>query len=289
MASNYPAALDNGTSLPNPTTTNNTNNPSHAGLHDNENAGIIATQIKLGTGSSTPVVNTLMYGTGTGTSAWTQLTSSQLAASMADETGTGVLVFGTTATLITPKVDTINESTPGNGTTIGGVNIKSGALVTSNSIITANITDGAVTGSKIATNAIILGYAQIVSAATVASATRSDLSTPLSVTVTVPAGGRDIEIVFFSSGASSSGAAGTGNSIAIMESTTCLGQLNVDQPVVGYKWNPCFSARVSAPSAGSHTYKIQAATSSGTITITAGAANPTVFNPGPTYILVKAI
>lgn len=202
---------------------------------------------------------------------------------LTNKTLTSPTISGGSIDNTTITVDTISGHTTPNTGTVYGLSVTSGKLGT-----TALATN-AVQASQLATNAIILGYAQIVSAATVASATRSDLSTSLSVTVTVPAGGRDIEIVFFSSGASTSGAAGTGNSIAIMESTTCLGQLNVDQPVVGYKWNPCFSARVSAPSAGSHTYKIQAATSSGTITITAGAANPTVFNPGPAYIMVKAI
>lgn len=149
MTTRYPGTgIDDSSTLPNPATTDKRNSPSHAGLHDNTNDAIKATQTKLGTGSSTPVINTLMYGTGTGTSAWTQLTSSQLAASLADETGTGLAVFGTTPTLVTPKIDTINESTPGNGTTVGGVNIKSGALVTNNSVVTANIADANVTAPK---------------------------------------------------------------------------------------------------------------------------------------------
>lgn len=149
--SNFPTSLDNGTSLPNPATTDKRNSPSHAGLHDAENAAIIAAQTKLGIGASTPVANTFLFGTGTGTSAWTQATSAQMAAAVSDETGSGSLVFATTPTLVTPKVDTINENTTGNGTTIGGVNIKSGALNTNNSVPTAAIADSAVTSPKVAT------------------------------------------------------------------------------------------------------------------------------------------
>lgn len=49
----------------------------------------------------------------------------------------------------TLNVDAISEFTVGNGTTVGGVKLKSGALVTSNSVITANITDGNVTPAKL--------------------------------------------------------------------------------------------------------------------------------------------
>lgn len=151
MSSLYPVALDDGTSLPNPSVSNKTNNPSLAGQQSNQNDAIKAAETKLGTGSSAPASNTLLLGTGAGTSSWTALTSSQLASVLSDETGTGSAVFATTPTLVTPKVDTINEATGGNGTTIGGVNIKSGALVTSNSVVTANITDSAVTSAKVAT------------------------------------------------------------------------------------------------------------------------------------------
>jgi hypothetical protein len=156
---NFPTSLDTGSSLPNPSTGNNTNSPSHTGLHAAENAAIIAVETKLGTGSSTPVISTLLFGTGTGTSAWTQLTSSQLAASLSDETGTGSAVFATTPTLITPKVDTINESTPGNGTTIGGVNIKSGALTTANSTPPGSVVQMASTStSAVATGTTTIPY-----------------------------------------------------------------------------------------------------------------------------------
>ena len=48
------------------------------------------------------------------------------------------------------KVDTIQENTSANGITIDGLNIKDSKLVTSNSVVTANITDGAVSAAKLA-------------------------------------------------------------------------------------------------------------------------------------------
>jgi hypothetical protein len=139
MATNFPGAADNNTTLPNPGATDKQNSPDHASQHANANDAIKAVEAKVGTGASTPVVSTLLFGTGTGTSAWTQLTSSQLAASLSDETGTGANVFANTPTLITPKVDTINESTPANGVTIDGLNIKDNALTTANSVSNTNI------------------------------------------------------------------------------------------------------------------------------------------------------
>lgn len=145
MATNYPTAKDDGTSLPNPSSSSATNSPSHSSLHSSENAAIIAVETKLGTGSTTPASNTLLFGTGAGTSAWQTLTSSQLASVLSDETGTGSVVFANTPTLITPKVDTINESTLNNGVTVGGVNLKSGFMSG------ANLTAGTVGSSQVAT------------------------------------------------------------------------------------------------------------------------------------------
>ena len=56
---------------------------------------------------------------------------------------------GTHANTIT--TDTINENTSANGITVDGLNIKDSKLNTNNSVVTANITDAAVTAAKIAT------------------------------------------------------------------------------------------------------------------------------------------
>jgi hypothetical protein len=149
MSSLFPTTQDDATTLPNPAGTDKTNSPDHASLHGNANDAIKAVEAKVGTGASTPTANTLLRGNGVGTSVWGQLTSAQLAASLSDETGTGAAVFATTPTLVTPQVDTINESTPTNGVTIDGLNVKDSKLNTNNSVVTANITDSAVTPAKL--------------------------------------------------------------------------------------------------------------------------------------------
>src|SRR5690606_11545670 len=126
-----------------------TNNPSHADLHATANGAIKALEGKVGTGASTPAANQILRGTGTGTSAWGGLTSAQLAAILSDETGTDKVVYSTTPTFVTPKVDTINEATSGNGVTIDGLSVKDGQLNTNNAVVTSNITNKAVTHEKV--------------------------------------------------------------------------------------------------------------------------------------------
>lgn len=161
--SNFPTSLDTGVSLPTPSAANNTNSPSHAGLHGAENAAIIATETKLGIGATTPAANQLLVGTGAGTSAWQGLTSAQLLAILSDETGSGSAVFANTPVLITPKVDTINENTTNNGVTVGGVNLKAGAISTASSVPAGAIQAGAVgspalaVGVSVQTVATMLG------------------------------------------------------------------------------------------------------------------------------------
>lgn len=57
----------------------------------------------------------------------------------------------TTATINNPTLNTdaISEFTVSNGVTIAGMNVKSGKLNTNNSVVTANITDSAVTPAKL--------------------------------------------------------------------------------------------------------------------------------------------
>ena len=70
---NYPTSLDNGTSMPNPTSTSSRNNPSLADGQTTQNEAIIALETKVGIGSSTPTTNTVLRGTGSGTTAFEQV------------------------------------------------------------------------------------------------------------------------------------------------------------------------------------------------------------------------
>lgn len=71
MASKYPAALDDNTTIPDVTGNEYTNAPSHAQLHSNTGEAVIGLEGKLGIGSSTPSTATPFLGaTGPGTTAW---------------------------------------------------------------------------------------------------------------------------------------------------------------------------------------------------------------------------
>jgi hypothetical protein len=284
MATNYPTSADDSTSLPNPAAGNAPSSPSHSSLHSNANDAIKAIEGKLGTGASTPTANTLMRGTGTGTSSWSALTSAQLAASLTDETGSGSAVFATTPTLVTPKVDTINEATLNNGVTVSGLNIKSGALNTNNSVVTTNITDNSVTAAKLATNAITLGYIQITSNFTT-TATSATLVTGLSATVTIPSGGRRVKITVFSRALYNS-ATSASSELTIWDGTVGTGtQLSQAHGMQsgGTGTTPGIAMAVVTPSAGSKTYNVGLhSAAAGTATLEAGALYPA-------FLLVETI
>jgi hypothetical protein len=71
MSSNFPGALDDSTSLPDPGAASYTNNPSHLGLHGNENAAIKALEAKVGIGASTPPGGGYIFtSSSNGTSSW---------------------------------------------------------------------------------------------------------------------------------------------------------------------------------------------------------------------------
>lgn len=281
---NFPTSLDDGSSLPNPSATDKTNNPDHAGLHGDTNNAIKALEAKLGIGASTPVANRIMFGDGTGTSAWTQLTSAQLAASLSDETGIGAAVFANTPTLVTPKVDTINENTPGNGVTIDGLSIKDNKLNTNDSVVTANITDSAVTTSKIAsaaigatnisTSAIDLGKSSITSNVTV-SATSVGSVAGLAKSVVIPAGGRTViikAVLPWISAASTSvvlfslweGTVGSGTQL-IETRDKIIDSSDAVSVIVEIEYTP---------SAGSKTFNLGAYKSGGNATINASSVSP---------------
>jgi hypothetical protein len=156
MATNYPVSLDDATTIPNPTGGQTQNSPDHASMHSNTGDGLKAVQAKIGTGAATPVSSRLLTGTGTGTSDWSKVAPTGTIVGNTDvqtltnKTLTSPVI--NTATIANPTLttDTVSEYTAANGVTIDGVNLKDGALNTNNSVVTANITNLAVTSGKIA-------------------------------------------------------------------------------------------------------------------------------------------
>lgn len=79
-----------------------------------------AVETKLGSGAATPAANQLLVGTGAGTSAWQALTSAQLAAIISDETGSGLLVFGTSPVIVTPTIASFTNAQHNHANAAGG-------------------------------------------------------------------------------------------------------------------------------------------------------------------------
>lgn len=73
MATNYPGSLDTGTEQPSPLSTTEMDDAGfeHDVVHTNHSGAIIALETKVGTGSSTAVADSVLAGTGAGTSSWT--------------------------------------------------------------------------------------------------------------------------------------------------------------------------------------------------------------------------
>jgi len=143
-------------------------------------------------------------------------------------------------------------------------------------LVGAPIADGSVTNTKLSTSAILLGYAERTSDFSSSATPAVTDITGLSVTVTVPSGGRAVKITAYSRYITGSGI----HTLEIREGSTTL------QSGVAVGGAPVYFANVVSvhtPTAGSHTYKVSFSQSSaGTYTFRAGAAYPA-------FILVELV
>lgn len=149
---NFPTSLD---TLTNPSSGQFLNSPSHSSQHADANDAIEALEAKVGIGASTPTANNFLVGTGAGTSAWSKTVPAGAVVGTTDsQTLTNKTLTSptiNTPTIVNPtlQTDSISEYTGANGVTVDGMNIKDGKLNTNSSVVTANITDGAVTEPKV--------------------------------------------------------------------------------------------------------------------------------------------
>ena len=110
MATNFPTSADDATtvggdSLPAAGTAlsdSTAGHPSHSDLHENVGDAVQAVEAKVGTGASTPAANSVLTGTGSGTSGWATVATAMIAddavtaAKIHDDAVTKVVVADTT-------------------------------------------------------------------------------------------------------------------------------------------------------------------------------------------------
>jgi hypothetical protein len=207
---------------------------------------------------------------------------------------TGSSWSGGTIDNSTVTVDAISGHTAANTGTIYGIAVTSskisGTVISNNTITSTQIATNGIAASNLATNALAIGYAQITTNFTTTTTSSNVAVTGLSVTVTVPSGSRNLKITAFCGGIKTSAVAGTFINWTILEGTTTLGTTIISEPVTSYECAAMCVAYVAAPSQGSHTYFVATGESAaGTVTVNAGAANPSWGNYGPAWILVEMI
>lgn len=156
MSTLFPGAIDNGTSLPDPSATNDTNSPSLSSGQTNQNDALIAIETLIGTNSSqtTPAAQyNVLQATGTSSSEWGLLTSNNVSSS----TGTGSFVFATSPTIDTPTLSSPIIDTPTFSGSLGSITT---STITASGLITAN---GGITASGSFTATGLVTYTDLVS------------------------------------------------------------------------------------------------------------------------------
>ena len=222
-------------------------------------------------------------GTPTFPASVTQNTVSQ---TLTNKTLTSPTITSPTITNATISADTLTGYTVSNTGTIYGIPVTTGTIsgtyLTSATVTSTQIATNGVSAANLATSAITLGYAQTTTNFTTTSVTAVQV-TGLTLTVTIPAGGRRIRITVFGRSANCSVQAyvtfgiwdGVPNVGTLLATTQCyINAANSTQPVMG--------SAIVTPSAGSKTYNVGMSTSAGTGTLEQGPLYPA-------YILVEAI
>ena len=126
-ATNFPSSLD---TLTNPAGTDSVATVSHSGQHSNANDAIEAIEAKVGTGASTPVNNTILAGTGAGTSAYvTYATTTNLQSTNIVATGSSTLQNFTFVNATGTSATTTNSfSTNASSTNLFSTSFRGGGL-----------------------------------------------------------------------------------------------------------------------------------------------------------------
>lgn len=198
---------------------------------------------------------------------------------LTNKTLTSPTISSPTITNATLSADAITGFSTSNTGTIYGIGVSAGVISTANSIAAGTIVQNGVAASQLATTAITLGYVQITTNFTTTSASAVQV-TSLTLTVTIPAGGRRIKVSAYtgSLASSSSGVPVLSLWNGIVGSGTQIQQCNgiaSDGAGKYIVWS-------GTPGAGSVTYNLGLSTSAGTGTLTGSSTIPA-------FLIVEAI
>lgn len=268
MAINYPTSLD---SLTNPVGTDPLNAPSHSQQHRDANDAVEALEAKVGVNSSA-VTTSHDY-------KLSNVTGSDKAMSL---TGTET---GTNKRFNNPRINSTTVVTADGAE----LNILDGATLSTAELnildgVTATTAElnhlagnGGITGSNLSTSAIKLGYAAITSDFTTASTTLVQV-TGLTLTITVPAGGRSVKLTVWADSTENTNA-NMYTQIAIFDGTVAGGTMiarATNRNAINAQPIACVCIAFVTPSAGSKTYNVgfSNAGGSGTAKITAASTHP---------------
>ena len=154
MATNFPGSVDDAATVGDNThpsadeaLSSTTGGPAHHALHQNVGLASNAIEDKVGTGASTPAANSVLTGTGSGTSAWATVSTAMIgddqvtAAKIHDDAVTKVVVADTTDATCFPA---LFESATGSLEPHTDAGLTYNA---SNGTLTATAFDGPLTGN----------------------------------------------------------------------------------------------------------------------------------------------
>lgn len=167
--------------------------------------------------------------------------------------------------------------------------MKDGTGIDNDAIIARHILQNAITGSKLATNAITLGYAEITSdffQGTTTSNQWYDIG--VSVTFTVPAGGRKVKATAFAPWMSGNVGSPPKYRLGIRESTTVLAAATNQTADANEQAGGFCAMVVKTLAAGTYTWKVSASVNQVT-NLNVGASNDSGSNASPAFLLIELI
>jgi hypothetical protein len=222
---------------------------------------------------------------------------------LTNKTLTGPTINGGTLDNATVTVDTVAGHTSSTTGTIYGISVTSGtigsAALASNAVTSSAIATNAVTAPKLSTSAIYLGATTITANMTATSAAFAATSPTMILSVTVPSGGRNMQITCFGPAISTSAAANYAFAAvydttagAIGSGASMVGTARYVSTTGGYASGLYITGVVSAPSAGVHTYQLALASGGGgttTVNADSGGTGTSTAAFGPAILMATLI